>query len=130
MDIESYRAFCLQLPLATESTPFGPDVLIFKVHGKMFASLSLDGEQARSNLKCAPEWALELREEHEGVQPGYHMNKKHWNTLILDGSIPPGEIERQIDNSYSLIVKGLKKSDRAYLERLYPPEQLHPDDSF
>ena len=102
MDIESYRAFCLQLPDAMESTPFGPDVLIFKVHGKMFASLSLDGEHARSNLNCATEWALELREEYEGIQPGYHMNKKHWNTLNLE-MLPEALIIELVEHSYQLV---------------------------
>ena len=108
MDIESFRAFCLQMPHAKESTPFGPDVLIFKVHGKMFASLSLDGEQARSNLKCSPEWALELREEHEGIQPGYHMNKKHWITLYLE-MLPEALIIELVEHSYQLVAaKGRK----------------------
>lgn len=116
-------------PEAEESFPFGPDAAVFKIMNKVFGILGVESGVGRLNLKCDPVEAIQLRDVFDAVIPGYHMNKKHWNTLILDASMPSSEIERQIDHSYSLIVKGLKKTDQAYLERLYPLEQLHPDSS-
>ena len=111
MNIESVRQYCLQLKGAEESLPFGPDNLVYKVGGKIFAISGLDEEECSVNLKCDPERASELRELHpEHIYPGYHMNKKHWNTVIINGSIPDNEVQRMIDNSYSLIVKKLGKS--------------------
>ncbi len=89
----------------TEGLPFGEDTLVFKVNGKIFALANLDGEP-RLNLKCDPSYALELREMHSSVLPGYHMNKKHWNTVIVDGTIPDREIFRWIDHSYGLVKNG------------------------
>jgi len=103
-------------PESIEGYPFGPDVAVFKVRNKMFASFSYDGDTARMNLKCDPDQAQSLRDIFDAVIPGYHMNKKHWNTVILDGSIPKGEVERMIDHSFALVVKGLKKSERLSLE--------------
>lgn len=115
MDIETFRLYCLSKAGTDESLPFGPDTLVFKVMGKMFALTSFDAPFT-VNLKCDPDRALELREYHAEIVPGYHMNKKHWNTLVLDGSIPEGELERLIDHSYTLVVAGLKKGDRLRLK--------------
>lgn len=103
---------------ATEERPFGPDTAVYKVMGKMFA-LVPDDQPLRLNLKCDPDEALALRDMYAAVQPGYHMNKRHWNTVTVDGSIPADEIRRQIDNSYHLVVRGLKKADRQKLQQLW-----------
>ena len=109
MNAESFRAYCLGKPVATEGTPFGPDNIVFKVKGKMFALLAFEEVPPRANLKCDPDLALELRDRYEQVEPGYHMNKKHWNTVVLDGVIPEREIRKMIDDSYELVVKSLPK---------------------
>ena len=101
------QALFLAQAHSTEETPFGPDVLVYKVAGKMFATLGFEGDEGRINLKCDPDRALELREEHESILPGYHMNKKHWNTLVLDGSLPPGLIGELIEHSYELVFASL-----------------------
>jgi predicted DNA-binding protein (MmcQ/YjbR family) len=105
MDIEQVREYCLSKEKATEGFPFDEETLVFKVMGKIFALLSLD--TATLNLKCDPAWAIELRENCPSVRPGYHMNKKHWNTIDLDGSISQEFIGRLIDHSYELVVRGL-----------------------
>jgi predicted DNA-binding protein (MmcQ/YjbR family) len=114
MNIESFREYCLKKPEATEGTPFGPDNIVFKVEGKMFALAALDEVPPRVNLKCDPDRALELRDRYEQVQPGYHMNKKHWNTIELGGSIPEAEMKKMIDHSYDLVVESLPKSRRPH----------------
>jgi predicted DNA-binding protein (MmcQ/YjbR family) len=110
MDLETFREYCLSKPRATEGTPFGPDVLVFKVGGKIFALTSLDEVPARANLKCDPDLALELRDRYEQVTPGYHMNKKHWNTVEIESGVPDVELRKMIDHSYELVVKRLPKS--------------------
>lgn len=110
MDLAKFREYCLTKPNATEGTPFGPDTLVFKVGGKMFALASLDEVPATANLKCDPDLALELRDRYEQVRPGYHMNKKHWNTIDIEAGIPDGELRKMIDHSYDLVVRGLSKS--------------------
>jgi predicted DNA-binding protein (MmcQ/YjbR family) len=112
MNAENFRAYCLSKAAATEGTPFGPENIVFKVRGKMFALLALDEVPPRVNLKCDPDLALELRDQYEQVEPGYHMNKKHWNTVVLDGVIPVREVEKMIDHSYDLVVQSLPKSKR------------------
>jgi len=102
MNIETIREYCISKPEATEGFPFGEDTLVFKVRGKIFALASLDGDHT-VNLKCDPGFALELREKYPAVTPGYHMNKKHWNTIILDGSVPDKEVLTWIDRSYNLV---------------------------
>ena len=102
MDIESLREYCISKKGATESFPFGEDTLVFKVTGKIFALVNLDGDLS-INLKCDPTLAIELREMYSSVTSGYHMNKKHWNTVLLDGSVPDKEILSWIDHSYDLI---------------------------
>ncbi len=110
MDLESFREYCLSKTGATESAPFGEETIVFKVGGKIFALASLDDVPARANLKCDPDLALELRDRYEQVQPGYHMNKKHWNTVEIEGGIPEGELRKMIDHSYELIAKSLPKT--------------------
>jgi predicted DNA-binding protein (MmcQ/YjbR family) len=110
MDLAKFREHCLSKPRATEGTPFGPDVVVFKVDGKMFALAALDEIAATANLKCDPDLALELRDRYEQVRPGYHMNKKHWNTVDIGGGIPDADIRKMIDHSYDLVVKRLPKA--------------------
>lgn len=114
MDLESFRDLCLGLRGAAEGYPFGGDVLVFKVGGKIFALTGL-ADFASVNLKCDPEKGVELRERYPAVQPGYHMNKKHWITVILDGSVPDRELKAWVVNSYALVVKSLNKSDKLRL---------------
>jgi len=102
MDIVALRDYCISKKEASESFPFGEDTLVFKVKGKIFALVNLDGELS-INLKCDPALAIELRERFSDVIPGYHMNKKHWNTVMLNGSVPDKEVLAWIDLSYSLI---------------------------
>ena len=109
MDLADFRESCLTKPNVTEGTPFGEDTLVFKVAGKIFALASLEKVPPRVNLKCDPERALELRDRYEEVTPGYHMNKKHWNTVELSGRIPDAELRRMIDHSYELVVATLPK---------------------
>jgi predicted DNA-binding protein (MmcQ/YjbR family) len=103
MDIETLREYCLSKPDAEETQPFGPDNLVFKVGGKMFLLLSLDEVPPSFNVKCDPDKAIELREEYPSVQPGYHMNKKHWNTVTVDGSVSSKQLKEWIDWSYDLV---------------------------
>ena len=112
MDLPDAIAHCLSKPAAEETTPFGPDVLVFKVAGKMFALTNPADFPPRLNLKCDPDRAVQLREEFDAVIPGYHQNKKHWNTVILDGSIPSPLLTEWIDHSYALVVASLPKSKR------------------
>ena len=103
MDIESLRDYCIAKKSATESFPFGDDTLVFKADGKIFALVNLD-DKLSINLKCDPVFAIDLRERYSSVTPGYHMNKKHWNTVLLDGSVPDKEVFSWIDHSYDLII--------------------------
>jgi predicted DNA-binding protein (MmcQ/YjbR family) len=105
MDLPDLIAHCLAKPGAEETTPFGPDHLVYKVGGKIFGLTSPDDFPPRVNLKCDPERALELRDRYDAIIPGYHMNKRHWNTLILDGSLPDKLIRELIDHSYLLVAK-------------------------
>jgi predicted DNA-binding protein (MmcQ/YjbR family) len=107
MNIESLREYCLSRPGAEETLPFGPDTLVFKVNGKIFLLAGMDDDPLSFNVKCDPDKAIELREQFACVLPGYHMNKKHWNTIIVDGSVSSKQIKEWIDDSYSL-VKGKK----------------------
>ena|SRR6202022_454512 len=116
MDLEQFREYCLAKPHVTEGTPFGEDVLVFKAGVKMFALAALDEFPATANLKCDPDLALELRDRYEQVRPGYHMNKKHWNTVEIDSGIPDRELRKMIDHSYELVVASLPKAARAKLQ--------------
>src|SRR5881392_911019 len=117
MDLAQFREYCLTKPQVTEGTPFGEDVLVFKVGGKMFALASLDEVPSTVNLKCDPDQALELRDRYEQVRPGYHMNKKHWNTVEIEGGIPDFELRKKIDHSYELVFESLPKTRRANRRR-------------
>ena len=119
MNIETFREYCLAKKGVTESTPFGPDTLVFKVMNKMFALTGLDNEEFRVNLKCDPDRTIELREEYDCIIPGYHMNKQHWNTVIIgDGNISE-KLQRELtDHSYELIVSSLPKKVQKELEEL------------
>lgn len=110
MDLPEAIAHFLIKPGAEETTPFGPDVLVYKVGGKMFALAAPEDFPARINLKCDPERATALRDEYSSILPGYHMNKRHWNTLILNGSIPSKLVSELIDHSYQLVTASLPKS--------------------
>ena len=119
MDYQQAKDYLLGKPEAMEDYPFYPDVLVPKVRGKMFATLSERNGIAEMNLKCDPDEAQALRDIFPAVKPGYHMNKKHWNTVMLDGSMPVNEIRRMIDNSYLLVVRNLpKKAQIALLAQL------------
>jgi predicted DNA-binding protein (MmcQ/YjbR family) len=109
--------FALGLPEATEEQPFGPGVDVYKVAGKIFALLSPERLPPSVALKCDPPMAVALRQEYEAVIPGYHLNKKHWNTVILDGTIPDGEIEDMVIHSYERVIAGLPRLVRQRLER-------------
>ena len=115
MDLEQFREYCLSKVAATESTPFGEGVLVFKVAGKVFALAALDEIPATVNLKCDPDLALALRDRYEQVQPGYHMNKKHWNTVEIDSGVPEAELRKMIEHSYDLVVHALPKAQRDQL---------------
>jgi predicted DNA-binding protein (MmcQ/YjbR family) len=125
MDLEQFRKYCLGKHGATEDTPFGADVLVFKVAGKMFALARLDQVPATANLKCDPDLALDLRDRYEQVRPGYHMNKKHWNTVEIDSGLPDTELRRMIDHSYELVVQNLPKS-KGRARRLVPSTNSSP----
>ena len=112
MNFEILRKYLLDKPGATEEFPFGPSAMVFKVRRKMFALIAVLETPLRINLKCDPELARHLRAAYDAVQPGYHMNKKHWNTITLDGSLPKEEILTMIDDSYDLVVKGLGKINK------------------
>jgi len=118
MNIESLRNYCLSKNGVTESFPFDKSTLVFKVMGKMFALTDLEDEILTVNLKCNPENTIRLREEFPAIQPGYHMNKKHWNTIFIDGSIPDEQIFQWIDDSYDLVVTTLSRKLLHELKRL------------
>src|SRR5712664_2274574 len=105
MELSDVREYCLSKPGAVEETPFGPDTLVFKVGGKIFALAALEEVPTTVNLKCEPDLALDLRDRYEQVRPGYHMNKKHWNTVEIDTGIPEAELRKMIDHSYGLVAK-------------------------
>lgn len=108
MDIESFRSYCLSKKMTSESLPFGDDTLVFKVADKIFALADITLFES-INLKCDPEQAILLREQYPAVQPGYHMNKKHWNTILMDGAIPDRLLQQWIDDSYHLVIEKMPK---------------------
>jgi predicted DNA-binding protein (MmcQ/YjbR family) len=115
MRAAALRRYCLSFPGSIETFPFGPDVSVFKVAGKMFALSQLAQHPLRVSLKCEPVLAEQLREAHAAVLPGYHLNKKHWNTVIVDGSLPDQTIKDMIEDSYDLVVSKLPASRRRAL---------------
>lgn len=113
IDLDALRRYCLKKEgEISEGFPFDEYTLVFKVKGKIFILISTNTHPVTINLKCEPERAIELREQYPSVEPGYHMNKKHWNTVTLDGSIPPKEIFAMIDHSYDLVAKTTRPSPR------------------
>jgi predicted DNA-binding protein (MmcQ/YjbR family) len=112
MNIENLREYCLSKPGVEETLPFGPDTLVYKVTDKVFLLTSLDEERLSFNVKCDPDRAIELREQYTCVQPGYHMNKKHWNTIIVDGSVPLKQLKEWIDHSYDLVASRAPRKTR------------------
>ncbi|UXE68492.1 MAG: MmcQ/YjbR family DNA-binding protein [Chryseotalea sp. WA131a] len=117
MNIESFQKYCLSKKGVTEEFPFDNNTLVFKVMGKMFALTNVEAFEG-INLKCEPELAAQLREEYPAVKAGYHMNKKHWNTIVMDGSIGDKLIQQWIDLSYDLVVASLPKKEREALKDL------------
>jgi predicted DNA-binding protein (MmcQ/YjbR family) len=117
LNIEAYRAYCLSFKGVTEEFPFGDTTLVYKVMGKMFALTGVESF-ASINLKVDPEIGADLRERYSAVQPGYHMNKKHWITVIIDGSIPDKLIRQWTDHSYQLVASKLTKTQKAALESM------------
>ena len=117
MDIDQFREYCLAKKSVTEDFPFDEMTLCVRVMGKIFAITGLDAERFTVNLKCDPDNALELREQYPEVQPGWHMNKKHWNTVEFDGALSGHTLRHLIDHSYEQAVKTLKKADREALEK-------------
>ncbi len=116
--MEHLRDHLLQYPDVTEETPFGPDVVVYKIRGKMIGLVAYEEVPPTMNLKCDPDWALQLRDAYDAVRPGYHMSKKHWNTVVLDFSLEDTFIREMIDHSVSCVVKKMPKKDRAGLEVL------------
>jgi predicted DNA-binding protein (MmcQ/YjbR family) len=108
-------AECGAKPGAVEDYPFGDDVAVFKVAGKMFALVSLGQPPGSMSLKCDPDVAVELRARYPAITAGYHLNKRHWNTVTLDGSVPEDEMDELIDHSYELVVAGLTRAERNQL---------------
>ncbi|UKJ07658.1 MmcQ/YjbR family DNA-binding protein [Solitalea lacus] len=117
MNIELLREFCIAKKGVTEELPFGPDTLVFKVMGKMFCLIGLD-DPTSCNLKCDPEYALQLREQFSEVTGAYHMNKKHWNTVRFDGALSDTDILKWVTDSYDLVVGGLPKKLREELVQI------------
>ena len=110
--LDTFRDHALDLPGVTEDLPFGPGALVFRVGGKIFALLALDAPEPTANLKCDPERAVDLRERYVGVRPGFHMNKRHWNTVDLRGDVPAAEIREMADHAYALVRAGLRPGVR------------------
>ena len=118
MDLADCIEFCIGLPEVEETTPFGPEVLVYKVAGKMFALTNPDEHPPRMNLKCDPKRAEELRADFDCVKPGYHMNKKHWNTVHFTGELSAKLTKELLLHSYKLVVMGLKKKDRERITKV------------
>ena len=127
MTFHEIRHYLLSKPEAQENFPFRLPVAVMKIQSKMFATLAEKDGVVSMNLKCDPHEALILRDIFPAVKPGYHMNKRHWNTVAFDSSIPKGEIERMIDNSYALVVQGLRKAERYALEVRHGRVALYPN---
>jgi len=118
MHIEAFREYCLSKKGVEETFPFDEVTLVFKVMGKMFALTGLERDEFTVNLKCDPEWSETLRESYPAIQPGYHMSKKHWNTVSFEDDLEHKLLLQLIDHSYDLVVAKLKKADRELLNSL------------
>lgn len=116
MHVEALREYCLKKPGISEDFPFGEEVLVFRVLGKIFLLVPVSSRPLQFNAKCDPERAIELRERYDCVQPGYHMNKKHWNTIIVDGSVSDALLKEWVDHSYELIRDSLPKKEQEKLK--------------
>lgn len=116
MDLDDFREYCLSKKGVSEDTPFGPETLVFRIGGKLFALTGINSYPPTANLKCDPERAIQLREEHRDITPGYHMNKKHWNTVQLEGNLSHSLLCELIDHSYDLVYQSLPKAIKAELE--------------
>ena len=112
MNIEDLRLYALSLPHVEEAFPFGDNVIVFKINNKIFLLLPLNAESLRFNVKCDPDYAIELREQYSCIQPGYHMNKKHWNTIFVDGTLSNQQIKEFIEDSYHLVSKNKRFNSR------------------
>ncbi|MDH6627667.1 putative DNA-binding protein (MmcQ/YjbR family) [Streptomyces sp. LBL] len=118
MTPQELRALCLSFNEAAEDFPFRPEISVFKVLGKLFALTTLDARPLTVNLKCDPEDAIRLRGEHPGlIVPGYHMNKRHWNTVTVDADLPDELVRELVEDSYDLVVAGLPRAERLRLDR-------------
>ena len=115
MNARALRECCLDKPGAVEDFPFSPGMSVFKVGGKVFAISGLERTPLEVSLKCEPELAVSLRESYEAIRPGYHLNKRHWNTVTLDGSLPDKLVRDLVEDSYDLVVSGLPKRVQAEL---------------
>ena len=118
MNVEDFREFCLSLKGVEEGFPFGVETMVFKVMGKIFCLCGLESSPLQFNVKCDPEKAIELREEFSGVIPGYHMNKQHWSTIVMDGSFSDDQARQWIVDSYELIAASLPKQLKAELNKI------------
>jgi predicted DNA-binding protein (MmcQ/YjbR family) len=118
MTPEELKAACLAMPGSEETFPFGEGISVFKVAGKMFALTRLAAEPLTVSLRCEPELAVQLREQHAAVKPGWHLNKRHWNTVVLDGSLPASMVRELIEDSYDLVVERLPRAKRTALRWL------------
>jgi predicted DNA-binding protein (MmcQ/YjbR family) len=116
MDIEQFRAYALSKPGTSEDFPFDEVTLCLRVVGKIFAITGLDSERFTVNLKCDPDYGVELRERYAAIQPGWHMNKIHWNTVDFEGELDDKMLRHLVDHSYDMVVKGLKKAERETLQ--------------
>lgn len=114
---DELRGCCLGMNAAYEDFPFNPETSVFKVKGKVFALSALDADPLKVSLKCEPELAANLRAAHPAIVPGYHLNKRHWNTVTLDGSLPDGMIRDMIEDSYALVVATLPRAERLRLDQ-------------
>ena len=112
IDADALRDWCLARPGVTEERPFGPITTVFKVSGKVFALSALEREPLEISLKCDPDLAQALRRDHPAIRPGYHLNKRHWNTVLCDGSLPDAMIIDMVEDSYDLVVEGLPRATR------------------
>lgn len=124
MDIEQFRAYALSKAGSSEDFPFDEVTLCLRVMGKIFAITGLDNERFSVNLKCDPDYAVELREQHPAIQPGWHMNKKHWNTVDFEGELDDKMLRHLVDHSYDMVVKTLKKAEREALQVI--SSKTHP----
>jgi len=123
MNIEALRSYCLSMDFVTEEFPFDEDTLVFKVYGKIFALISLS-KPDRVNLKCDPDLAIELREQYSSVSAGFHMNKKHWNTVTFDGNVPDQKLKEWISHSFDCVVKNMAKKIQEEIRLLNQKNKL------